>query len=123
MFPYVDHASSVVSYPERRDAAHLEAKGPAGTAALCVVPVSYTHLDVYKRQEEMVSISLEELRDLDYPGITRKLMGVSGFQKVVVNAADDLDVEVFVTALMAALNQGKQFLYRCAAGLVRVRCV
>ena len=72
------------------------------------------------RAEEMVSISLEELRDLDYPGITRKLMGVSGFQKVVVNAADDLDVEVFVTALMAALNQGKQFLYRCAAGLVRV---
>ena len=72
------------------------------------------------RAEEMVSISLEELRALDYPGITRKLMGVSGFQKVVVNAADDLDVEVFVTALMAALNQGKQFLYRCAAGLVRV---
>ena len=32
------------------------------------------------RAEEMVSISLEELRDLDYPGITRKLMGVSGFQ-------------------------------------------
>ena len=39
MFPYVDHASSVVSYPERRDAAHLEAKGPAGTAALCVVRI------------------------------------------------------------------------------------
>ena len=72
------------------------------------------------RAEDMVSISLEELRALDYPGITRKLMGVSGFQKVVVNAADDLDVEVFVTALTAALNQGKEFLYRCAAGLVRV---
>ena len=39
MFPCVDHASSVVSYPERRDAAHLEAKGPAGTAALCVVRI------------------------------------------------------------------------------------
>lgn len=67
-----------------------------------------------------VSITLEELRDLDYDGIVKKLMGVENFGKVVVNAADDLDVAVFVVALLRAIAAGKEFMFRSAAGLVRV---
>lgn len=70
--------------------------------------------------EQAVSVSLEELRGLDYDGIVQKLMAVTGFNKVVVNAADDLDAAVFVTALLRAIRAGKEFLFRSAAGLVRV---
>lgn len=65
-------------------------------------------------------ISLEELRGLAYESILQKLMAARDFGKVVVNAADDRDVEVFVTALLRAIMAGKEFLFRCAAGLVRV---
>lgn len=72
------------------------------------------------RVEETVSITLEELRSLDYDSITGKLMGVERFGKVIVNAADDLDVAVFVVALLRAIAAGKEFMFRSAAGLVRV---
>lgn len=70
--------------------------------------------------EEVTTVSLEELRSLDYTGILEKLKRVSGFGKVVVNAADDCDAEVFATALFQAVQEGKEFLFRTAAGLVRV---
>ncbi len=44
---------------------------------------------------------------------------LSGFRKLVVNCAHGLDAEVFVTALVQALEEGKEFLIRSAAGLVR----
>lgn len=68
----------------------------------------------------VTAISLEELRSLDYDGMLKKLLTVCDFGKVVVNAADDRDVEVFVTVLLRAIAAGKEFLFRCAAGLVRV---
>lgn len=67
-----------------------------------------------------VTISLEELRGPDYDGILQKLRAVHGFNKVIVNAADDCDVKVFVTVLLRAIGEGKEFLFRCAAALVRV---
>lgn len=69
---------------------------------------------------DMTAISLEELRALDYDAILQKLMAVKGFGKVIVNAAEDRDVEVFTAALLEAVKQGKEFLIRSAAGLVRV---
>lgn len=69
--------------------------------------------------EQVVSISIEELRKLDLDGIERKLLGVCGFGKVVVNAAADVDVKIFSIALYRAMAQGKNFLFRTAAALVR----
>jgi len=69
---------------------------------------------------EVTAISLEELRSLDYDGMLQKLKSVRDFGKVVVNAADDRDVEVFTTVLLRAIEEGKEFLFRCAAALVRV---
>lgn len=65
-------------------------------------------------------ISLEELRGLAYGSMLQKMTAVRDFGKIVVNAADDRDVEVFVTVLLRAIAAGKEFLFRCAAGLVRV---
>lgn len=71
-------------------------------------------------KESITYISLEELRACDYTGIHDKLMKVRDFNKVVVNAVDYYDVKVFVTALMQAMADGKNFLFRSAAALTKV---
>lgn len=90
----------------------------------------YTHSDLPAYIEEktggaypadsVTCISLEELRAQDYDGITAKLMAVKGFGKVCVNAVDYCDVKVFAVALYRAIAQGKTFLFRTAAGFVKV---
>ena len=47
-------------------------------------------------------------------------MGVTGFNKVIVNAVDYADVKVFCTALYRAMAKGKVFMFRTAAAIVKV---
>ena len=47
-------------------------------------------------------------------------MNVQGFGKVVVNAVDYCDLKVFAIALYRAMEQGKNFIFRAAAALVKV---
>ncbi|TQR20004.1 four-carbon acid sugar kinase family protein [Psychrobacillus vulpis] len=70
--------------------------------------------------ENTTYISLESLRSLDIEGITNQLMQVTDFNKVVVNAVDYVDVEIFVIALVKAIETGKQFMFRSAAALTKV---
>lgn len=70
-------------------------------------------------RDQVLSVSLKQLRALDLEGIASLLMGVSDFQKIVVNAIDDYDVKVFCIALYTAMRQGKTFLFRTAAALVK----
>ncbi len=67
----------------------------------------------------VTSISLEMLRAVDVDGITQALLGVTDFGKVIVNATCDTDVKVFAIALYRAMKQGRHFLCRCAAALVK----
>lgn len=69
---------------------------------------------------DCLSISLERLRALDVDGITEQLLQVTGFNKVIVNAADDADVRVFAAALVRAIKQGKRFLFRSAASFTKI---
>lgn len=71
-------------------------------------------------KEETVYISLEDLRSENIAGIKQQLMNVSDFKKVVVNAVDYVDVEVFVAAFLQALKEGKTFICRSAAALTKV---
>ena len=73
---------------------------------------------IYKK-ESVVTIALKDLRACRYEQICQQLMAVNDFQKVVVNAIDACDVKVFTIALYQALAQGKYFLFRTAAGLVK----
>ena len=68
----------------------------------------------------VVCITLDELRAMDMDGLTDKLMCAHDFTRYAVDAADDRDVEMFVAALLRAIAAGKRYLFRCAAGLVRV---
>jgi uncharacterized protein YgbK (DUF1537 family) len=72
------------------------------------------------KAENTTYISLESLRALDIETITNQLLQVSDFNKVVVNAVDYVDVEVFVIALIKAMKSGKQFMFRSAAALTKV---
>lgn len=65
-------------------------------------------------------IALETLRRMDIDGVCRQLTAVHDFQKIVVNAVDYCDLKVFCVALYRAVAQGKRFIFRTAAGLVKV---
>lgn len=70
--------------------------------------------------ENATYITLESLRALDIEGITNQLLQVRDFNKVIVNAVDYVDVEIFVLALVKAMKSGKQFMFRSAAALTKV---
>ena len=68
---------------------------------------------------EVLDVSLEELRSLDYAAITDKLLALHDFGKIVVNAVDACDLKVFCIALYDAMNRGSRFMFRTAAGFVK----
>ena len=72
------------------------------------------------KAEDVVCISLDSLRACDYDGIEKQLESVHDFGKVVVNAIDYCDIKVFAVALYRAMAKGKTFMFRTAAGLVKV---
>ncbi|MEG0743083.1 MAG: four-carbon acid sugar kinase family protein [Clostridia bacterium] len=67
--------------------------------------------------QSVLHIGLDELRSKNFLQIEEKLMCMRDFSKLVVNAIDTLDVEVFAIALVAALSKGKHYLFRSAAAL------
>ena len=72
------------------------------------------------RAADVTCISLDSLRAVDIDGIEAQLMAVHGFGKVCLNAADYCDLKVFCVALYRAMARGKRFVFRTAAGLVKV---
>ncbi len=72
------------------------------------------------KAEDATYISLEDIRAMNLDRITDQLLQVSGFHKVIVNAADYTDVEVFTIALIRAMKSGKHFAFRSAAAFTKV---
>lgn len=72
------------------------------------------------KAKDVVYISLESIRNFDIAGIVEQLQNVSGFGKVVVNAVDYSDVKVFSIALIKAMAEGKNFIFRTAAAFTKV---
>ncbi|MGN0193916.1 MAG: four-carbon acid sugar kinase family protein [Pseudoramibacter sp.] len=72
------------------------------------------------KAKDCISISLQDLRALNYDVIEAQLLSVQGFNKVIVNAIDYVDVKVFCVALYRAMAKGKNFMFRSAAALVKV---
>lgn len=73
----------------------------------------------YKAQD-VTTISLDELRNVKIEEITEKLLKVNNFGKIVVNAVDYCDLKVFAIALYKAMKQGKNYMFRVAAAIVKV---
>ncbi|MBC6925393.1 four-carbon acid sugar kinase family protein, partial [Ligilactobacillus salivarius] len=70
--------------------------------------------------QSVITISIEDLRELNIDKIVSQLMRVTNFNKVVVNATEYADVKVFVIALIRAMNKGKYFIFRSAAALTKI---
>lgn len=80
-------------------------------------------LEKYKgslKPEQIICIPLELLQIGDVGAVTRMLMQVSGFGKVIVDAVCYNDIKVFCAGYLAALRQGKEFLLRSAASLPKI---
>ncbi|MBR2544817.1 MAG: hypothetical protein IKE93_01485 [Erysipelotrichaceae bacterium] len=71
------------------------------------------------KKEEVISITLEELRKADTKGILEKLLKAENHRRIIVNAIDYIDVKVFCLALYKAIARGKVFMFRTAASFVR----
>lgn len=69
------------------------------------------------QKSSVTCISLDELRGGDIDKITARLESVRDFNKVIVNAADYVDVEIFTLAL---LKSKKNFLFRTAAAFPKI---
>lgn len=72
------------------------------------------------KAKDVVCISLEDIHDMNIDRIEEQLMGVTDFNKVVVNAISRKDVKVFCVALYRAMARGKNFMFRTAAAFVKV---
>lgn len=71
------------------------------------------------RAGDVTCISLEDLRAVKLDRITRQLLEVKDFGKIIVNAIDEYDVNVFCIALYRAMERGKHYLFRTAAAFVK----
>lgn len=72
------------------------------------------------KAEDVICISLEDIHNCEYDKIEAQLMGVTDFNKIIVNAIDYVDVKVFCVALYRAMAKGKVFMFRTAAAIVKV---
>lgn len=72
------------------------------------------------KASDVTCISLNDLRACNYDKIETQLENVHNFNKVCVNAIDYCDIKVFAVALYRAMAKGHTFMFRTAAGLVKV---
>lgn len=70
--------------------------------------------------ESVVGIELDDLRALNVDKIEEQLLSANGFRKIIVNAVDYTDLEVFGIAFLRSLKKGKKYIFRCAAAIVKV---
>jgi len=75
----------------------------------------------YWKASQVMSLGLELIRRGGPDEVAAKLQTVAGGVPVVVNAAGYGDLTVVVLGLLRAEATGKRFLYRTAAGFVRLR--
>lgn len=72
------------------------------------------------KKESVTCISLDELRGGRVDEISARLANVNDFNKIIVNAVDYVDVEIFSLALIKAMSAGKNFLFRTAAAFTKI---
>ncbi|MBO6240994.1 MAG: hydroxyacid dehydrogenase [Butyrivibrio sp.] len=72
-----------------------------------------------RKSGEVISISLELLRQGNLDEIEKKLDEATNGAPIIVNALEPVDLEVFCAALYRSLRKGKKFVYRTAADFVK----
>jgi len=70
--------------------------------------------------DDMIYITLDDIRCMNLNKIEDQLLGAENFNKIIVNAIEYADVKVFCIALLRAMKNGKDFIFRSAAGFTKV---
>ncbi|KAJ5388524.1 hypothetical protein N7509_011065 [Penicillium cosmopolitanum] len=71
--------------------------------------------------DQLYSVTIDELRKGGPEVVCKKLLAAPAGGVVIVNAAAESDMHVFVAGLLLAESQGKHFLYRTGAAFVSTR--
>lgn len=71
--------------------------------------------------ENVVCVGLSDLREGGAERVTQILLGAEANSRIVVNAVEYKDLQVFVLGLLKAEEQGKNYLVRSSASYVKVR--
>ena len=69
--------------------------------------------------ESCLTIPLSLLQGEQYDEVEKILLQAAHFQKIIVNALEEKDTEVFCIAMYRAMRKGRHFLVRCAASFVK----
>ena len=70
---------------------------------------------------QVASVTIDDIRRGGPDQVAERLMSLSSGSCCIVNALEYSDLAVFVSGLLAAEAQGRQFIFRSAASFVRVR--
>jgi uncharacterized protein YgbK (DUF1537 family) len=71
------------------------------------------------RRDDVLSLSLQDIRDGGPERIAKRLAALDGLRFVVVNATSYADLDTVALGALLSQRQGKQFLYRCGPSFVR----
>lgn len=69
---------------------------------------------------DMIYILLKEFRELNIEVIIEKFKKVEGFNKIIVNVIDYVDVKVFIIVFIWVVNSGKEFMFRSVVVIIKV---
>lgn len=69
------------------------------------------------KAQDVLTVTLQELRALDLDAIEAKLAGAEGFRYIAVDAIEEADVKAFAVVLMRLMARGRHYMIRSAAAV------
>ncbi|MGN0779397.1 MAG: four-carbon acid sugar kinase family protein [Aristaeellaceae bacterium] len=67
--------------------------------------------------DDVLTVTLRELRSLDLDAIEAKLTAAEGFRYIAVDAIEEADVKAFAVVLMRLMRRGRHYMIRSAAAV------
>lgn len=70
--------------------------------------------------EQIVTVTLRELRSLDLAAVEQKLLSIEGYHYIAADAVEEADVQALAVVLMRLMKRGRHYLIRSAAAVPKV---
>ncbi|MGN1368947.1 MAG: four-carbon acid sugar kinase family protein [Aristaeellaceae bacterium] len=70
--------------------------------------------------EQIVTLTLQELRSLDFDAIEQRLLQMNGYHCIAADAVEEADVQALAVVLMRLMARGRHYVIRSAAAVPKV---
>ena len=70
--------------------------------------------------KDVITLSLKELRGLDFDAVENRLLSARGFRYIAADALEEADVQALAVVLMDLMSRGRRYMLRGAAALPKV---